>query len=347
MADKSHIEWTDATWNPIRGCSRVSQGCVNCYAEKQAARIQRMDRGRGVPEDQGSYDGLITRGGQWNGQIRVVDGLMDQPLRWKKPRRVFVNSMGDLFHEVVPDSVILSVFTTMAKAKHHTFQVLTKRPKRMRELLSMWQDTGLTLREGCGAVLPNVWLGVSVENQSTADERIPLLLLTPAAVRWISAEPLLDKVDITKYLPDEWSGVAVCDAPYGDTPPLDWVVAGGESSSGARPMHPDWVRLLRDQCQNTGVPFFFKQWGEWLPGEQIPGRTTYARCDNGQVMTSRGNPCRENFQTHPDKHSRHLITLKIGKKAAGRQLDGCNWDELPMVTNSEIVRKLKIHVKEL
>lgn len=233
MGNQSKIEWTDATWNPIRGCSEVSEGCRNCYAMRQAHRFDKPG---------GPYEGLTRVSGgeiKWTNEVRLVPELLDQPLHWRKPKRIFVNSMSDLFHEKVPDHFIMQVFVTMQKAPQHIYQILTKRPKRMREWVRHFTD-----REPA-----NVWLGVSCEDQKTANERIPLLLQTPAAIRWISAEPLLGAIDM--------NGIrnAECGAA------LDWVVAGGESGPSARPMHPDWARSLRDQCLAAGVPFFFKQWG--------------------------------------------------------------------------------------
>ena len=324
MGDKTGIQWTDATWNPIRGCSRVSEGCRNCYAEKVAKRFN----GPGMP-----YDGLIARTGQWNGKITIADNLIDRPLRWKKPRRIFVNSMSDLFHENVPDSVIDKVFAVMALSKKHTFQILTKRPERM---LAYCKTLGRhhsydrvsiaakeirkskgffwSLDNNAGWHLPNVWLGVSVEDQATADERIPLLLQTPSAVRWISAEPLLGPIDLDAMSrtpgadPDE---VTEVDDEYG--PPLsgvggiDWVVVGGESGPGARPMHLDWARSLRDQCQAADVPFFFKQWGEFAPNWFCDDDGKY---DGGPIWMDR-----------------------VGKKSAGRLLDGREHNEYPEVRN--------------
>jgi protein gp37 len=324
------ITWTDATWNPIRGCSRVSEGCRNCYAERVAYRFS----GPGGP-----FEGLVRvnaagkRQPQWNGTVRVVEEHMLDPLKWKRPRRIFVNSMSDLFHENLADDTIDRVFAVMALCPQHSFQVLTKRPERMlaylkqafsEQQMQRWVDAArrdaivnLSPRDEAALVdlewpLPNVWLGVSVEDQKTADERIPLLLQTPAAVRWISAEPLLGPIDleelpsfsgIGRYL-DSLSNAGAEDA---DIPSkLDWVVVGGESGSGARPMHPDWARSLRDQCVAAGVAFHFKQWGEWLP----------AMCD--------GAP--GDFQ-HITSNEPSLV----GKRKAGRLLDGRTWDEYPAV----------------
>ena len=287
---KTNIEWTDSTWSPIRGCSRVSEGCRHCYAETVANRF----KGPGQP-----YEGLIAHGGQWNGKVREVIQLLDQPLHWKKPRRIFVNSMSDLFHENVSDDFIQMIFAVMATAKQHTFQVLTKRPERMQNLLAgkdlRWVIDGyLKLLKAFPKLsdkafemkwpLPNVQLGVSVENQATADERIPRLLKTPAAVRWVSAEPLIGSIDLS------W---AQCTCPSkgdasitrhllqcpADRRPhrlwsIDWVVVGSESGRGAREASNGWFRSIRDQCKAAGVPFFMKQIcdsrGRKLPFDQVP-----------------------------------------------------------------------------
>ena len=249
MGDKSTIEWTDATWNPVRGCSIVSKGCTNCYAMRQAHRSSGVG---------GAYEGLtkLSKGGPvWTGKVRTVPELLQQPLRWKRPRRIFVNSMSDLFHEDVPDEFITKVWTTMADAPQHVFQILTKRPRRMRDYLL----PRLSIGDFIAPPLSNVWLGVSVEDQAAADERIPFLLQAPAAVRWISAEPLLGSIDVCRYLgnplakPYPFLVPVTAPAPRG----IDWCVTGGESGPGARPMHPDWARALRDQCAGAGVAFFF------------------------------------------------------------------------------------------
>lgn len=277
MAENSKIEWTDSTWNPVTGCTKVSQGCKNCYAERTWKRLAAP----GQP-----YAGRAFT------DVRCHPERLDQPLRWRRPRRVFVNSISDVFHEDVPDSFIDQVFAVMALAPQHTFQVLTKRPGRMRvysasayrrvcaELEKYPRAKTSRLRDNRsvdGQVGPmnlrvwplqNVWLGVSVEDQATADERIPLLIETPATVRWLSMEPLLESVSL-RWLP-AWPE----NPPYtaenplyngGITDHLDglrrlgWVVVGGESGQKARPMHLDWVRSIRNQCQTAGVPFFFKQ----------------------------------------------------------------------------------------
>lgn len=318
------IEWTEETWNPIVGCSIVSRGCTNCYAMRQAAR--RLDK-------PGShYEGTtkVANGNAvWTGKVACApEHIWLEPLRRKKPTMFFVNSMGDLFHEDVPDEWIDRVFAIMALTPQHTYQVLTKRSVRMREYiygnsrcrigeivfvnLLRWpdQDKPDDAERWRSAKtrpwpLPNVWLGVSTEDQAHADERIPDLLATPAAVRFISAEPLLGPIDLTRVgnlasvssampkaitrekrgRPDSGAG-SICGAQIDSVgspgssitffqtpdhmggftaasprewPRLDWVIVGGESGKGARPMHPDWVRSLRDQCDAANVPFFFKQ----------------------------------------------------------------------------------------
>lgn len=280
---KGGIAWTDETWNPLRGCSRVSEGCCNCYAEAVAARFS----GPGQP-----YEGLAERterGPRWTGEVRLIREKLDQPLRWRRPRRVFVNSMSDLFHESVPFETIAAIYGVMAAAPQHTFQVLTKRPARAREFFE-WLDAKAS---ACQLVFPydsqawrrlhclnakaliatghrrcviqnpvwpppNVWLGVSVEDQATADERIPLLLKCPAAVRWVSAEPLLGPVDFVMA-----TGNTSFDGggDFGPDRTFDWVVVGGESGPRARPCDVTWVRSIIVQCRVAGVPVFVKQLG--------------------------------------------------------------------------------------
>lgn len=258
MADKSGIEWTDATWNPVSGCAKVSAGCKNCYAERDWARLGH----------------LPTYMGRAFTDVACHPERLAQPLRWRRPRRIFVNSMSDLFHPAVPDEFIEQVFAAMALSPHHTFQILTKRPDRMLRH-PIFSHSGSCLWVGVrqqaetlfgidpGAInkaLSNVWLGVSVEDQAAADERIPLLLKTPAAVRWVSAEPLLGPVILWRDWTLEHRAII--------KPSLDWLVVGGESGPKARSMDPAWARSLRDQCAAAGVPFHFKQWGagaKYLP----------------------------------------------------------------------------------
>jgi len=243
--DRTKIAWTDATWNPIVGCSKISAGCANCYAERMDKRI-RAARGEEWRE-------WSAANSEYN--VRVYPERIEQPLHWKKPRRIFVNSMSDLFHPFVPYWFINAVFEGMGNAPQHTFQVLTKRPEQM---LKWYRITNFFGRRD---YLSNVWLGVSVENQRAADERIPLLLQMPAAVRFVSCEPLLDMIDLSKWFADELPDV---DSPRhwqktANAIGINWVIAGGESGPKFRPMNLDWARSLRDQCVGADVPFFFKQ----------------------------------------------------------------------------------------
>lgn len=240
MASRSSIEWTEVTWNPIAGCTVLSPGCTNCYAMRMAARLVAMG--------QEKYQGTTRKSGgraKWTGRINVADAALDEPRTWKAGRLVFVNSMSDLFHEDVPTAVIQRVFATMSATPQHTYQVLTKRADRLLEL---------------SPELPwprNVWMGVSVENADYA-WRIDRLRRTGARTRFLSLEPLLGPLDDL------------------DLDGIDWVIVGGESGPGARPMDQDWVRSIRDQCVATGVAFHFKQWGGVVKkrsGRVIDGRT--------------------------------------------------------------------------
>lgn len=289
------IEWTDATWNPVTGCTKVSAGCKHCYAERVFPRAY---AGKTVmaesPERFGDRVNLdkITRQRRFTDVMTHPDRL-DQPLRWRKPRRVFVNSMSDLFHDDVPDDFIAQVFTVMARALQHTFQVLTKRPERMREWFadSAWErvcQSVITNKvlfkdgEDLDWPLPNVWLGVSVEDQATADQRIPLLLETPAAVRFVSYEPALGPVDFSAHgahaLPLSWTysagqgdhhpsgdgrGGWWSDLGHlpGEPPNVDWIIVGGESGPKARPFDVQWARDTIRQCRASGVACFVKQLG--------------------------------------------------------------------------------------
>jgi protein gp37 len=322
----SAIEWTQQTWNPIAGCSKVSPGCANCYAEVMAGRLARMG--------QTKYHGLTVLQGKharWTGKIAFDDRVLLKPLQTKKPTTWFVNSMSDLFHENVTDEQIDLVFAVMALCSRHTFQVLTKRPERMKAYFELKRPRGMShlacdltpwyvwraanvmqvglsgqtifpigwdyenkdlhddIRSFSGWPMPNVWLGVSVENQETAEERIPLLLETRAALRFISAEPLLDDLDLTvlNRKPSDFdrsmAGFENCMAFYRDSlsgyngvlmmdgkcheerigaqPKLDWVIVGGESGYGSRPCNVEWIRSIVEQCVEAGVPCFVKQLG--------------------------------------------------------------------------------------
>ena len=251
------IEWTDYVWNPTRGCSRVSEGCRNCYAERIAARFS---QGFGDShKEQGPFAGYAIRtdsGPRWTGKVELIESKLLEPLHWKKPRRVFVNSMSDLFHENLPDESIDRVFAVMETTRHITYQVLTKRAQRMREYLSNWRRAGSLLKEQGRRPLDNVWIGVSVENQATADERIPELLRTPAAIRFVSYEPALEQVNFTPFLDPVSFSIGL-----GMRRGIGWGIIGGESGPGARPFDIEWARNTIRQFKAAGVPLFVKQLG--------------------------------------------------------------------------------------
>lgn len=304
MADKTGIEWTDATWNPTTGCVKVSSGCKHCYAERDWARLVHLP----------AYAGRSFT------DVACHPDRLSQPLRWQKPRMIFVNSMSDLFHESIPDEFIERVLTTTIHAQQHIFQILTKRPERMRDVMQRWTDMN-------GRAQRNLWLGVSVENQEAADERIPLLIKTPAAVRWISAEPLLGAIDLTNCEHPNYSIRADylrgIDSRTGvDSGTVDWVVVGGESGVKARPMHPRWARDLRDQCAAAGVPFLFKQHGEWIHDDDI---------DNCGLRSPEIADAGQYFNTFDWPHE-NTESYRVGKKAAGRLLDGVQHDGYPQVS---------------
>lgn len=362
MADGTHIEWTDATWNPITGCAIVSKGCTNCYAMKLAGtRLRHHPSRAGLTRE-------TKAGPVWTGEVRFNEQWLDQPIRWRRPRRIFVCAHGDLFAEGVPDEWIDRVFAVMVLASQHTYQVLTKRPERMRAYVSEPATVRRIYELVCDLVvdrqmpviliapgideraappgprvhldtwpLPNVWLGVSTEDQATADERIPELLATPAAVRFVSAEPLLGAMDLGDYL-HRVTGRAVdpicdiCDERHEgpcEANALDWVIVGGESGPDARPMHPNWARSIRDQCQEAGVAFFFKQWGAWAPGGNATWPATKTErtaswCEDRWHFDSL-TP-RQSEETHRDDEPDVFL---LGKAAAGRLLDGREWSEFP------------------
>jgi len=230
VAQSSSIEWTDATWNPVAGCTPVSPGCLNCYAARMALRLATVG-GRTADKYAGTARRAADGRPVFAGRINTDPDALDLPLRWRKRRRIFVNSMSDLFHEGVPFDFVQAIFRTMQQAHWHTFQVLTKRPERAMELSSAMTWT------------PNVWLGTSVENAMYVHRILTLRRIDAAAVRFLSIEPLLGRI---RNLPLQG---------------IHWVIVGGESGPGARPMQEDWVREIRDQCQDANVPFFFKQWG--------------------------------------------------------------------------------------
>lgn len=343
MADKSKIEWTDATWNPITGCTLVDEGCRHCYA---AHLITSWPAIGNHPSRKGLARKNAAGESKFTGEVRFNEQWLDQPLRWRKPRKIFVCAHGDLFHESVRDEWIDKVFAVIALAPQHTFQVLTKRPERARAYLTQNPDNlrnrwycsvpagkyPVSVSEAYAAIHPhcsnetralycrdaplwplsNVWLGTSISDQASADLRVPELLACPAAIRFLSAEPLLGPVDIDEWLHDsDCADTRKLYRQHGDKPlchcgerpvnevRLDWVIVGGESGTHARPMHPDWARTLRDQCASARVPFHFKQWGA-----------------NAWVERIEGDPAT-------------ITAYRAGKSAAGRLLDGIEHNGFP------------------
>ncbi len=288
--NKTKIEWATAVWNPVTGCTKVSEGCRNCYAEGIANRFW---------------------GERKFTDVRCLPYRLKQPAKLKGHQRVFVNSMSDIFHNRVEYEFIKDIWSVMLANPQHTFMILTKRADRMAETVD------LLLRDGFG-VLPNIWMGVSAENQQAYDERAPYLLQTPAAVRFLSLEPLLSAIDLALL------GTIPHSKPYSIVvSKIDWVIVGGESGTRARPMHPNWVRSIRDQCQEANVPFFFKQWGEW----QLTNEREEMRQDGNERLTSIDVPGAIGYQK--------AWFRRVGKKNAGRVLDGRTWDEYPQEVRDE------------
>jgi protein gp37 len=382
---KSAIEWTEATWNPVTGCTRVSAGCDNCYAALMSKRLEAMG--------QEKYAG-INGNGHFNGQVKLHEDALTVPLKRKKPTVWFVNSMSDLFHPSVPFEFIDKVFAVMALCPQHTFQVLTKRPERACQYLNnevltvdehdrLCQGTRRRLEAAIWDLqpdesleidwpLPGVWLGTSVEDQDAAEERIPHLLQCPAAVRFLSCEPLLGPVDLSAACPPDYelfedatAGMEGWEEPeelieecedecdwinFGNelvhssehiewqrdrdryasrlafSDGIHWVIAGGESGPNARPMHPDWVRSLRDQCHDAGVPFFFKQWGAWRPYQSDDAIRWESRKTKRFIKRDGSDPHQQHYQA---PEGDEVLIVNVGKKAAGRTLDGETWDQMP------------------
>lgn len=393
------IEWTHIpgykgeTWNPIVGCSKISPACEHCYAEARAVRLA------SIPKT--SYYAETIKNGKWSGKMVFVEHLLDKPLHWKKPRVIFVGSMTDIFHESVPDESIDRIMAVAAAAPQHIFIFLTKRADRMHRYFAEWgkpyassldkvhfygaDELGSDMVKCASPALPahlplplpNVWLGVTAENQDQVDARIPFLLQTPAAKRFISVEPMLEKVDIGMSIaecsccgrwPSRWVRLrrpVVSDLPlikpggavYADVglyraesnahgalsvltprgklgikpsefeclPKLDWVICGGESGGKARPMHPEWTRSLRDQCEIAQIPFFFKQWGEWFPRDQWECNPELILPDDDIAHVHNPGAGTYIFKDGADVYPMH----RVGKNAAGDLLDGCLCKEFP------------------
>lgn len=332
MGDGTGIEWTDATWNPIVGCSIHSPGCTNCYAMRQAARIERM-----TPSTHYAGTTQPSKAGPvWTGKLALApDHILTQPLRWSRPRNIFANSMGDVFHEDAPDEWIDRTFAVMALTPHHTYQVLTKRDERMRGYFAELDALAARRRDfleryrtigSCSGLwlptwpLPNVLLGVSVEDQRRADERREhLAALAKAGWRtFVSYEPALGPVD--------WSGWEF----------LSWLICGFESGPNARPGHPDWARIARDFCAAHGIPFFFKQWGEWAPGNwafDLDDHLCFEPDDERVPVKGLNLPGADDrmIWSEGDRQPEGRGFLKVGKRAAGRLLDGIEHNGMPEV----------------
>jgi protein gp37 len=337
----SKIEWTEDTWNPIIGCDKVSAGCKNCYAI-QTAWIRMHN-----PAMKDKYAGTVekTAAGKlnWTGKVNMHEPSLLKPLKTRKPTVFFVNSMSDLFHDEVPFEFVRTLFGIMAVCKDHTFQILTKRPQRMQAFFDWLKEidpemmddpanyaydlcTEYGIETGCGSAfiteswpLENVWLGVSVEDQEAANERIPYLNSIPAAVKFLSCEPLLGPVNLRKALEDSLKyhagGLKNC---------ISWVIVGGESGHGARPMNPDWARSLRDQCHQAGIPFLFKQWGNWKYAGGNSRKENIGAWEGAKRPTI-GMDAGENDGVY--------VMVNVGKKAAGRVLDGQTYDQFPTTIN--------------
>ncbi|WP_051294911.1 DUF5131 family protein [Maridesulfovibrio bastinii] len=354
----SNIEWTQQTWNPTIGCSKKSAGCENCYAERMAYRMSCNPK---APE---GYQSVITDG-KWNGKTGLVESALTIPLKRKKPTVYFVGSMTDLFHKSVKNYWLDEIFAVMGSCPQHRFILLTKRPERMQEYCSSRREEirqNYVYRQSFQVLkaaeekgvdlplwpLPNVLLGVTAENQEQADKRIPILLDTPAAARFVSIEPMLGAVDLTPW--DEcdqcgvmrkdfdsynevgkaWDGWQCfnhynpnggCDGTFKGV--LDWVICGGESGPNARPMHPDWVSSLRDQCSSAGTPFFFKQWGE-----SVDDLNRQARANVKGAFWMLPNGTTGKVQPEP----KGCVWMnRVGKHAAGNLLNGQTWEQYPQI----------------
>lgn len=319
MGQPSSIEWTDTTWNPIGGCRRVSPGCENCYAEKIAWRF----KGEGQP-----FEGLVketSMGPRWSGKVIVRRAQLAWPLR-QRPRHCFVASMSDVFHEDLPELASQAIWGVMSVLPRFTFQALTKRPARAREILSRTTRSEAVSAAGkliesmrdrnllhsLDAAIPrhsrvwpprNVWLGTSIEDQKRADKRLPDLIEAPAALRFVSVEPLLGDLSISRFLAPRLELPRELGAPHG----VRWVIVGGESGPGARPMHPEWARRVRDECRMIGTAFFFKQWGKYSPALVEAQDAIAVECpSNGRALM-----------------------VPWSEDMVGRMLDGLVWNERP------------------
>jgi protein gp37 len=308
MSNDTGISWADATWPVTVGCEKVSAGCAECYAMRDARRMESNPH----PNISSVYSGLVMRQGNgllnWTGTVKTLPERLDWPANWREHRDVFVCSQSDLFHPDVPDAFIGEVFSRMWNYNWHTYYVLTKRPERLLALLEQDLKTGLA--DFNSAHFPHVMVGISAENQATANTRLPLLTQLPLASSqlFVSAEPLIGPLDLSEWLNR-----------------LGWVIAGGESGKHARPMHPNWPRKLRDQCQEAGIAYHFKQHGEWTT--EPPGR-------EAEMITERGSTL---YQLKPVRTRKPVLTTtqerttlyRRGRRTTGRVLDGYYWNARP------------------
>jgi protein gp37 len=313
------IEWTGRTWNPVAGCGIVSPGCTNCYAMKSAHKLSKHPD-PAVNEKYSGLTKLVNGKPVWTDEVRLWEPSLHEPGKWRKPALVFTNSMSDLFHKDMPKQAIARVWASMAIYNRHTYQVLTKRPEIMVDWLYDPASPAAVQAE-MGVVpltewpLPNVWVGTSVEDQRRADERIRMIRRAPAAVRFLSMEPLLGPTSISQAL----QGMSL------EKSLLDWVIVGGESGTGSRPMHPDWVRTIRDECVESDIPFFFKQVGQfaWI-NRPASGRKASALMPDGKIVDP-GTPGAQEL-------------LNCGKESAGKEIDGQIWQQMPKVFGNRVFR---------
>jgi len=287
------------TWNPIVGCSKVSPGCDNCYAEKMAMRIPYMLE-KSKSETYYAYSNVVNKQG-WNGHTCLNTDHIDNPLQWKSPRMIFVCSMSDLFHKNVPCNWINQVMQVIRQCPQHLFIILTKRPENIKDKMT-------------GDFPENVWLGVTAENQEMANKRIPILLQIKAAKRFVSIEPMLGPIDFDEFnMIVDVNGKKSFIAWYNEG--INWIICGGESGSKARPLHPDWVRSIRNQCKKAGTAFFFKQWGEWLPMDHTN--------EDQYFKSKRSIEVGYSYSTN--------TMFRVGRKTAGDILDGEEFKEWPKI----------------
>ena len=330
MAENTKIEWCDHTWNPWIGCTKVGPGCDHCYAENL------MDKRMGV-----------AIWGPLNERVRTKDANWKMPLRWNaqadafmaqhgRRQRVFCASLADVFDNAVDPQWRADLFGLIAATPNLDWLILTKRVGNVRGMLAELahgNDPDLSLLDMMP--LPNVWIGATIVNQAEADRDIPKLLAVPARVRFLSMEPLLGPVDLT----GEWLTAKLGAYPFKGLASehrtrlvdlLDWVIVGGESGPGARPMHPDWARSLRDQCRAAGVPFLFKQWGEWAQAAELPVHPEATRLPGNLCRVTRDGVTADHYVAISTDGGRKRYELRhVGKKAAGRLLDGSTWDGFP------------------